>query len=327
MKIRLRITGIVMAMVCAVSGFVLRQPMTAEAVTYSDEIKYGDYLYYQKFDENMDGTYDYVEISDCDESALMVVIPAEIDGLPVTRIGSSAFMWCTNLLLVNIPDSVTEIDSEAFYGCSRLPGITIPDSVTKIGVCAFFRCSCLASLTIPDSVTEISIYAFYGCSWLESITISRNVTRIGVNTFEECSSLRSITIPDNVTNIDSYAFSGCSSLESIPIENPECEIYDDKSTISDTATIYGYENSTAQSYAEKYSRNFVSLGEYVKVEIIQGDISGNGKIDLYDAIEICKSIMGMRTFTDEENEIADYDGNGVVDLYDAIGIAKELLPK
>lgn len=60
---------------------------------------------------------------------------------------------------------------------------------------------------------------------------------------------------------------------------------------------------------------------------VQGDISGNGKIDLYDAIEICRYIMGMRTFTDEEKVIADFDGNGVVDLYDAIGIAKELLPK
>lgn len=60
---------------------------------------------------------------------------------------------------------------------------------------------------------------------------------------------------------------------------------------------------------------------------LPGDISGNGKIDLYDAIEICKSIMGMRTFTDEEKAIADYDGNGKVDLYDAIGIAKKLLEK
>lgn len=61
--------------------------------------------------------------------------------------------------------------------------------------------------------------------------------------------------------------------------------------------------------------------------IAKGDISGNGKIDLYDAIEICKSLMGMRTFTSEEKGIADYDGNGKVDLYDAIGIAKKLLEK
>ena len=37
--------------------------------------------------------------------------------------------------------------------------------------------------------------------------------------------------------------------------------YDYRYTISDTATIYGYANSTAQAYAEKYSRNFVAITE------------------------------------------------------------------
>ena len=58
-----------------------------------------------------------------------------------------------------------------------------------------------------------------------------------------------------------------------------------------------------------------------------GDISGNGEIDLYDAIEIAKAIMGLRTFTDEEMIIADFNMDGAVDLYDAIEIARTLLPK
>ena len=70
---------------------------------------------------------------------------------------------------------------------------------------------------------------------------------------------------------------------------------------------------------------FVLLIEYT--ETILGDISGNGKIDLYDAIEIAKAIMGLRTFTDEEMIIADFNMDGTVDLYDAIEIARALLPK
>lgn len=61
------------------------------------------------------------------------------------------------------------------------------------------------------------------------------------------------------------------------------------------------------------------------LDYIPGDISGNGAIDLYDAIEICKSIMGMRTFTEAEKNIADYNCDGEVNLYDAIGIAKEIM--
>lgn len=55
---------------------------------------------------------------------------------------------------------------------------------------------------------------------------------------------------------------------------------------------------------------------------VKGDISGNGEIDIYDAVEIAKEILGMRTFTDEEKEIADINGDGAVNLYDAIYIAK-----
>ena len=83
-----------------------------------------------------------------------------------------------------------------------------------------------------------------------------------------------------------------------------------------------YKGSTADKYA---SEKGIEVYYLDSAEFIPGDISGNGKIDLYDAIEICKYIMGMRTFTDDEMVVADYDGNGKVDLYDAIGIAKELL--
>ena len=77
--------------------------------------------------------------------------------------------------------------------------------------------------------------------------------------FYECANLNEIVIPDNVTTIGNAAFSGCTSLASITIKNPECVIYDDKYTISSEATIYGYANSTAQTYAEKYNRTFIEI--------------------------------------------------------------------
>ena len=44
--------------------------------------------------------------------------------------------------------------------------------------------------------------------------------------------------------------------------NPNCVIYNSSDTIYSKATIYGYANSSAQSYAEKYNRNFVLLDEH-----------------------------------------------------------------
>ena len=106
--------------------------------------------------------------------------------------------------------SVTTIGYAAFLECSGLTSITIPNSVTSIGDYAFSSCSGLTSVTIPNSVRTIGSYAFEGCSGLTSVTIPNSVTSIGQSAFSNCSGLKSVTIPNSVTSIGSCAFFGCS---------------------------------------------------------------------------------------------------------------------
>ena len=183
-------------------------------------------------------------------------IPSEIDGYPVTQIGWSAFSGCTSLTSITIPYGVVSIGWKAFFGCTSLTSITIPEDVTSIGESAFESCTSLTSITIPESVTYLGWKAFSGCASLTSVTIPGSVTSIGIRTFSGCTSLTSITIPGSVTSIGSSAFSGCTGLELITILNPACEIYDDNTTLSDSAVIMGYQNSTAQKYAEENNRAF-----------------------------------------------------------------------
>lgn len=61
--------------------------------------------------------------------------------------------------------------------------------------------------------------------------------------------------------------------------------------------------------------------------VIQGDISGNGSIDLEDAVIIAKFILNPSSLTAAQQKIADYNSDGKVDLQDAVGIAKEILYK
>ena len=100
-----------------------------------------------------------------------------------TSIGMCAFMNCSNLTDIIIPDSVTSIGASAFCGCENLVSIVIPDSVTSIGVCAFDGCTSLINITIPDSVTSIGECAFDGCTSLANITIPDSLTSIGWSAF------------------------------------------------------------------------------------------------------------------------------------------------
>ena len=167
-----------------------------------------------------------VTITDCNEAAGEnfwipgageLVIPDTIEGNPVTSIGESAFLDCSGLTSITIPDRVSSIGGAAFESCTSLTSITIPDRVTSIGESAFLDCTSLTSITIPDRVTSVEKGTFRGCTSLTSITIPDRVSSIGGAAFYDCTSLTSITIPDGVTSIGDEAFYRCTSLTSITI--------------------------------------------------------------------------------------------------------------
>ena len=135
-----------------------------------------------------------------------VSIPSTITGLPVTRIGDSAFYGAVNLTSVAIPGSVTNIGDYAFYGCANLTSVTIPNTVTRIGNYQFRGCSSLPGITIPNSVSSIGYAAFTYCTNLTSVTVPSGVTSIGSQAFASCTNLTGVNFPGNAPSLGLYVF-------------------------------------------------------------------------------------------------------------------------
>ncbi|MGN1307246.1 MAG: leucine-rich repeat protein [Faecousia sp.] len=76
-------------------------------------------------------------IVDCDETVTYADVPAEIDGIAVTGIGSSAFEYCISLTCVTLPESVTSIDSYAFEGCESLQSACFLGDAPALGTDVF----------------------------------------------------------------------------------------------------------------------------------------------------------------------------------------------
>lgn len=176
------------------------------------------------------------------------------------------------------------ITNEAFLDCSSIENITIPNSIKSIGTKAFYNCSSLKNIyyegsiadwcklsfkdnaygnpmyyashfyqknnnkeweevtriEIPDSITTIGEFQFLGFNNITSIILPEGIKSIKKSAFNRCSNLESIIIPDTVTSIGEYAFSKCESLISIVFPNT-------LSTI-EYYTFYGCESLTEVYY-------------------------------------------------------------------------------
>ena len=102
---------------------------------------------------------DGIEITGYTSQVADVIIPAEIDGVPVTAIGVSAFSGNENVVSVTIPKSVTTIGEGAFANCTNLKSIIFSGDIETIGENAFVDCTSLEYVIFSE--TEIEDIAKY----------------------------------------------------------------------------------------------------------------------------------------------------------------------
>lgn len=236
---------------------------------------------------------DYAVFAECaDKYKGDLVIPAEVNGVPVKKIAERAFGFQKELISVTFPATVTEISDHlagystvekyivdknsatfcsvdgvvftkdmkklvAYPASAAEKAYTVPSGVEVIGRGAAYTAD-IESLTLSDSVTKIDDFAFTYCKKLKSINFSKNLKSIGYSSFSNCAALESAVIPASVEELGTSSFSECKAMKTLTINNPNCKIASFKP--NNDVVIRGYEGSTAQAYAEKNNFTFEVLG-------------------------------------------------------------------
>ena len=135
-----------------------------------------------------------------------VVIPSEVDGVPVARIERNAFKDTSSFYEIVIPNSIVTIMPDAFKN-SSVESVILPDSLDVIPNNCFNNCANLSSITFPQSLYSIGEYAFYNCKKLPStLVFPERLQYIKAYAFTNCTSIKKMIFSDRLIKISHDAF-------------------------------------------------------------------------------------------------------------------------
>ncbi len=274
----------------------------------------------------------------------------------VTLISKEAFLRCSRLTSINIPQNIEQIGDKAFAntpwlteklaesplliinnilidGTAAEGDVVIPDGVTLVLGSAFKMNTKLTSVVIPEGVTRIGAGAFNGCEALTSVSFPASLRVIEQSAFDS-TGLTELTIPAGVEQIGAEAFINCKSLPEVTIRSNDVEIGREAFGCTSTFTAngqYSYifvhqvisdfvvncaEGSTAAAYAEETGVQTAFLSAAL------GDLNADGSADAGDAAQILIAAAKLGAdsdpgLTDAQMTSADVNADSKVDASDA----------
>lgn len=338
---------------CLTVSLAPAQPLTTtDAVYYAwteaeDSVNYDDIRY--------DLFSDHAVVKYCGEKKGDVVIPSEIEGLPVTKIFDGAF-YSEDITSITLPDTIDELSSHMCTGCIALKSIRLPANIKSIPEFAFDGCKFLEEIEIPSGVTEIGRSAFDSCRSLKKADLPEKLEKLDMSAFSDCAletlnipagvkeipshcfagnNFTEITIPENVETVDSWSFIECPNVRKFTVLNPYCNLESRLDFIINgdvrdengepvnleafDCTCYGYMGSTLEKLAKSAKYNFVALDE--EKELRLGDPTGDGFIDAVDASNIlaayAKFSTNAGTPSADDYATSDVNKDGFIDAVDA----------
>ena len=139
-----------------------------------------------------------------------VVIPSEINGIPVT---------CVEMLWTD--KEMQDKYGDPWYDTSNIESVVVPDSV-KVLEGSFYNLENLKSVTLPEGLKRIWDRAFYGCNKLTEIDIPDSVVTVYTDVFENCG-ITEIEFGENIKVFDFEKF-GKSNIEKMTFNALEIQL-------------------------------------------------------------------------------------------------------
>lgn len=298
-------------------------------VTYQFEFKdyIGlNYVYYAYTIPNTDATDnsaftyvnhgDSIEITGFDNSVSDVVIPSEIEGLPVTAISVGAF-YLSTITSIEVPDSVTSIGEMAFLGCTSLKSVKLSTGVAKIDKNAFGSCSALQEIQVAKDNPNFSS--------LNGVLYSKKQDTLVI--YPAAKTDAAYIIPSGVTSVAMYAFSENPYLETLTIPNSLIKVGD--------SAFYNCKNLRAVSYngtEEEWNQITIGLlnekltGATIQYqERIIGDVNADGAFTVSDVVLLQKWLLSVPDTQLADWKAADFNGDQTLNVFDLCQMRYNLL--
>lgn len=259
---------------------------------------------------------DSIEITGFDNSVSDVVIPSEIEGLPVTAISVGAF-YLSTITSIEIPNTVTSIGEMAFLGCTSLKSVKLSTGVAKIDKNAFGSCSALQEIQVAKDNPNFSS--------LNGVLYSKKQDTLVIYPAAKIDA--AYTIPSGVTSVAMYAFSENPYLETLTIPNSLIKVGD--------SAFYNCKNLRAVSYngtEEEWNQITIGLlnekltGATIQYqERIIGDVNADGAFTISDVVLLQKWLLSVPDTQLADWKAADFNGDQTLNVFDLCQMRYNLL--
>ncbi|MBR5293167.1 MAG: leucine-rich repeat protein [Oscillospiraceae bacterium] len=130
----------------------------------------------EEFEYGMNWDDDGIIIRAYNGNSDIVVIPAEINGLPVKEIAGYVFANECPIRGILIPESVKVIDE--VFGNNSGTELVVAEGVEVIAYNSFNNCAVLKQVKLGENIQTIEEIAFFNCRALEKLNISSSLTEM-----------------------------------------------------------------------------------------------------------------------------------------------------